>query len=86
MIKKLETSEILSGCPNVKVSAKFFKFKLIAVSAKMLYQEIIENSLRSGRSQGKVKENESRKRVAIMPVIGQRISELVPEKEVSSNK
>ena len=26
--------------------------------AKMLYQEVMENSLRSGRSQGKVRENE----------------------------
>ena len=43
---------ILTGCPNVKISP-LVKFNLIAVSAKMLYQEDMENSMRSG----KVREN-----------------------------
>ena len=32
---------------------ELLKFNLIAVSAKMLYQKVVENALRSGRSQGK---------------------------------
>ena len=35
---------------------------MISVSAKMLYQEVMQNLLRSGRSQGKVRENASRKK------------------------
>ena len=54
---------ILTGCPNLEV-LPLLKFKLITVSAKMLYQEVMENSLRSGRSPRKVRENESRKGVA----------------------
>ena len=47
----MKSQGILKGCPNVKVSP-LLKFNLIAVSAKMLYQEVMENSLRLGRSQG----------------------------------
>ena len=35
---------------------------VISVPAKMLYQEVMETSLRSGRSQGKVRENQNQKR------------------------
>ena len=50
--KKEKSQGILTGCPKVKVSP-LLKFNLIAVSAKMLYQEVMEDSLKSGRSQGK---------------------------------
>ena len=36
---------------------------MISVSAKMPYQEARENYLRLGRSQGKVRENEGRKKL-----------------------
>ena len=49
----------LTGCPNVKVSSPL-KFILIAASAKMLYQEVMKNSLRSG----KVSEKGEMKKVA----------------------
>ena len=51
---------------------------VIAISAELLYQEVMENSLReliqqfgnssSGRSRGKVRENESRKKVGTLLV------------------
>ena len=53
----MKSQRILTGCPNVKVSP-LLKLNLIAVSARFLSQEAMENSLRSGRSQGKVRENE----------------------------
>ena len=45
--KKEKILGILTDCPNVKVSPRL-KFNLIAVSTKMLYEEVMENSLRSG--------------------------------------
>ena len=35
---------------------------MISASAKIHHQEVMENYLRSGRSQGKVRENESQKK------------------------
>ena len=41
-------------------SLPLLKFNLmISISAKMLYQEVMENSPRSGRSHGKVRKSES---------------------------
>ena len=52
---------ILSGCLNIKV-LPLLRFNLmISGSAKMRYQEVRENYLRSGRSQERVRENESGK-------------------------
>ena len=49
--KKGESQGILTDCPNVKVSL-LLEFNFMAVSAKMLHQEVMENSLRSGKSKG----------------------------------
>ena len=49
-------------CPKVKVLPLLRSNLMIAVSAKMLYQVVMENFLRIGRSQGKVRENERRKK------------------------
>ena len=47
----MERSGNLKGCPNIKV-LPFLRFDLmISVSIKMPYQEVKENSLRSGKSQ-----------------------------------
>ena len=52
---------MLTGCLNSKgLPILRFNF-MIQVSAKMLFQEVGENSLRSGRSQGKVKETKVKK-------------------------
>ena len=52
---------ILTGCLNLKV-LPLLRFNLmVSVSAKMDCQEVREISLRSGKSQGKVRENEGRK-------------------------
>ena len=50
--KAWKSRGILTGCPNVNISP-LLKFNLTAVSAKLLYQEVMENSLKSGKSQGK---------------------------------
>ena len=63
--KEEESQGILTGCLIVKVST-LLKLTQIAVSAKMLYEEVMENSLRSGRSQGNVRENGNRKKVATL--------------------
>ena len=44
-----EKSGNLTGCLNKIIGCNL----LISISAKVLYQEALENSLRSGRSQGK---------------------------------
>ena len=45
-------------------SSSLVNFKLmVSAAAKMLYREVMENFLRSGKSQGKVRENESREKV-----------------------
>ena len=55
-------SENLTGFPVVKV-LPFLRFNfMISVYAKILCQEVMENFLRSGRSQEKVRENESRQK------------------------
>ena len=60
--KKEKSQEILTGCSNLKVLALLRFNLMISVSSKMLYQKVREISLRSGRSQGKVRENKSRKK------------------------
>ena len=57
----LKSQGILIGRPNVKVLPLLRSNLMVLVSAKMLYQELMENFLRSRRSQGKAKENEIRK-------------------------
>ena len=42
--KSGKSQRILTCCPNIKVSP-LLKFNLIAASAKMLYQEFMENAL-----------------------------------------
>ena len=48
---------------------------MISVSAKMLYQEVMENFLRSGKSQAKVRENESREKMATLLMKFRRVDE-----------
>ena len=54
--KVRENQGILTVCPDVKVLSTWW-----IIFVKMLHQEVMEDSLRSGRSQGKARENESRK-------------------------
>ena len=57
----MESRGILTVCRDIRVYLLSFNL-MISVSAKMVYQEVIKNFLRSGRNQGKVRENESRKK------------------------
>ena len=57
--KKEKSQGILTGIPNVKVSPHL-KLNFNAVFCENAVM-VMENSLRSGRSQGKVRENENRK-------------------------
>ena len=51
----------LISCLNIKVLPLLRINLIISVSVKVLRQEVIENSLRSGRTQGKVREKQNRK-------------------------
>ena len=48
---------VLTGSLNIKVLTLLRSNLTFSVSAKMLYQEVMENSLRSRRSEGNVSEN-----------------------------
>ena len=51
--KKEESQGVLTACPNPTVLSRL-RFKLMfSVSAKIPCQGVMENFLRSGRSQGK---------------------------------
>ena len=50
---------ILTGCLNIKVLPILVFNLMVSVSIKMLHHKVLENSLRSERSQGKVRKSQS---------------------------